>query len=62
MPSAVLVEQGPVAQTIGAAATRGGYDMLVLGTKGRGSFRDFLLGSVAQRVGASTEIPVLLVR
>ncbi|MEZ5658912.1 MAG: universal stress protein [Burkholderiaceae bacterium] len=62
LASESLIEHGPVAQTIGAVATRGSYDMLVLGSKGRSNFRDFLRGSVAQRVGATTEVPVLLIR
>ncbi|MEZ5651448.1 MAG: universal stress protein [Burkholderiaceae bacterium] len=62
LASESLVERGPVAPTIGAIATRGAYDMLVLGTKGRSNVRDFLMGSVAQRIGATTAVPVLLVR
>ncbi len=62
LPSEILIQRGPIAPTIGEAATRGAYDMVVLGTKGRSNFRDFVIGSVAQRISATTEVPILLVR
>lgn len=62
LASRSLRERGAIAPTIGAAATDGGYDLLVLGAKGRSNFRDFITGSIAQRISATTEVPVLLVR
>jgi nucleotide-binding universal stress UspA family protein len=43
-------------------ADKGKYDMIVLGSKGRGAIADLLLGSVAQRVLAHASQPVLLVK
>jgi len=44
------------------AAKRGKVHMLVLGTHGHGLFGRALLGSVAQRVVADVDVPVLLVQ
>ncbi len=56
-----LSRQGPIASTIAREAERGNYDLVVLGTKGRGGFKDLLMGSVAQRLPGLTQKPVLLV-
>lgn len=53
---------GHVAQEIVACADKGKYDLIVLGAKGRGAILDALIGSVAQRVLATAETPVLLVK
>lgn len=58
----ILRLRGPIAPTLGQAATAGHYDLLTLGAKGRSGIKDLLIGSVAQRVGAHTDVPVLLVR
>ena len=36
--------------------------MVVLGSKGRGALKSLVVGSVAQKVLASTSVPTLLVR
>lgn len=38
-----------------------GYDLLVLGTRGRGAGAEFLLGSTVQEVIHSSSIPVVVV-
>lgn len=53
---------GHVAQEIVACANKGKYDLIVLGAKGRGAILDVLIGSVAQRVLATSKAPVLLVK
>ena len=53
---------GHVAQEIVRFAQKGKFDLVVLGSKGRGTLADLLLGSVAQRVLASASQPVLLVK
>ena len=57
-----LIRNGHVASEIVAAADEGKFDMIVLGSKGRGTFTDLLVGSVATRVSEMAKIPVLLVR
>ncbi len=53
---------GRVAREIVVCANAGKFDLIVLGSKGRGAVADILLGSVAQRVLAIARQPVLLVK
>lgn len=53
---------GHVSEEIVKLADTGGYDMIVMGSKGRSGFADLLIGSVAQRVLATARQPVLLVK
>jgi len=43
-------------------AEEGGYDMVVMGSHGRGALGGFLLGSVSNRVAHHAKCPVLIVR
>ena len=56
------IRTGHVAQEIARCADEGHYDLIVLGAKGRGAMADLLLGSVAQRVMAMANVPVMLVK
>ena len=56
------VRTGHVAQEIVDCAKAGKFDLIALGAKGRSAIADLLLGSVAQRVLATAEMPVLLVK
>ncbi|MEO5794809.1 MAG: universal stress protein [Rhodoferax sp.] len=53
---------GHVAKEILDCAQKGKFDLVVLGSKGRGAIADLLIGSVAQRVLAAAQQPVLLVK
>jgi nucleotide-binding universal stress UspA family protein len=56
------VRTGHVAQEIIRCAKDGKFDLIALGTKGRGAIADLLIGSVAQRVLAMADLPVVLVK
>ena len=58
----IEIRQGHVADEIVKAAAEGGFDMIVMGAKGRSALKDLLLGSVAQRVLSTAKIPVMLVK
>ncbi|MBA4178113.1 MAG: universal stress protein [Leptothrix sp. (in: Bacteria)] len=53
---------GHVSREIVDCAKSGRFDLIVMGAKGRAAIADLLLGSVAQRVLATAETPVLLVK
>jgi nucleotide-binding universal stress UspA family protein len=52
---------GQPAETIVEAARAGGYDLVVVGTHGRGRLGTVLLGSVSTAVAAHAGRPVLIV-
>jgi len=53
---------GPVAEMLAKYVAELGVDLVVMATHGRGGFQRAWLGSVADRLGRTLEIPVLLVR
>jgi universal stress protein A len=50
---------GDVAETIVRTATEGGFDLVVIGTRGRTGLAHALLGSVAETVVRMSTVPVL---
>jgi nucleotide-binding universal stress UspA family protein len=56
----VRLLRGETARTICKEAARG-YDLLVMGSRGRGAVATFLLGSTVQEALARSPIPVLVV-
>ena len=58
----MVIRTGHIAQEIVQFAKAGKFDLIVLGHKGRSAIADLLIGSVAQRVLASADTPVLLTR
>jgi nucleotide-binding universal stress UspA family protein len=53
--------RGPAGRALCAEARRG-YDVLVLGSRGRGRVASFLLGTTVQEVLRRSPIPVLVTR
>ena len=53
---------GPAADVIAAAANKGKFDLLLMGSHGHGTLGNLVLGSVATKVMSQTDVPVLLVR
>jgi nucleotide-binding universal stress UspA family protein len=55
-------EVGNIAETIAALAESLHCDEIVMGTHGRGAFKEFMMGSIPLKVIALSEIPVLLIK
>lgn len=53
---------GPIGETLVGIATKGKFDLLVMGSHGRSKLVSLVMGSVANQVLAHTQVPVLLVR
>ncbi len=56
------VAVGPIVETINRAARDIGADVMVMGTHGRKGLARLALGSVAERVLRTADVPVLMVR
>jgi nucleotide-binding universal stress UspA family protein len=54
--------EGPVARALAAHAAEVGADLVVMSTHGRGPLRRIWLGSVADRLIRTLDVPILLVR
>jgi nucleotide-binding universal stress UspA family protein len=52
---------GPAAEAILTEAREGGYDLIAVGSRGRGDIGSMFLGSVSHRVLHSCHLPVLVV-
>ena len=58
----VLIESDDVSGEILKLASSGNYDLAVLGSRGLGGIKGFLLGSISQKVAKESKIPVLIVK
>jgi nucleotide-binding universal stress UspA family protein len=58
----LIVQERSIYQSIIAAASSTGADLIVMGTHGAGALERFLVGSQTQRVLAHTNLPVLVFR
>jgi nucleotide-binding universal stress UspA family protein len=57
-----LSVQGDPALTICKAAKESGYDLIVMGSRGLGRFKEAVLGSVSHTVIQHSPCPVLIVK
>lgn len=57
----VIIEGEPAASII-AYAEKGGFDMIVMGSRGLGKFKELLLGSVSSKVVSGARCSVLIVK
>ena len=57
-----VAKPGPAAENITSVATKGDYDLIVMGSHGHSTLTNLVMGSVATKVLAHCSVPVLLVR
>jgi nucleotide-binding universal stress UspA family protein len=57
-----IVEQGEPAKVILEYAQKTGCDLIVMGSRGLGGIREFILGSVSHNVVQHSKVPVLIVK
>ena len=62
VPWHVLTRLGDVPDAIVDATRTGGFDVVVIGTHGRTGLSRVVLGSIAERVVRTAEVPVLVTR
>jgi len=60
--AAVTTRVGDPGDEISSFAEKGKFDLVIMGSHGRGLFKNLVLGSVATKVLAGCKVPVLLVR
>lgn len=53
---------GNAGETIAKAADSGKFDLVIMGSRGHGALGSLVMGSVATKVLANCQVPVLLVR
>jgi nucleotide-binding universal stress UspA family protein len=58
----IIVKQGVAADEILYQADLNGADVIVMGTRGFGMFKDALMGGTARRVARRSRIPVMIIR
>lgn len=58
----MLLRVGNPAEEIINAGADGGFDLIIMGIRGMGAVRRFIIGSVADRVVRHATIPVLVAR
>ena len=62
MKAEYLAKVGAAADAIATTAEKGGYELLVMGSRGHGALTGLVMGSVATKVLANCNTPVLLIR
>lgn len=60
-PFSEMLIVGNPAEAIVAHARKGRFDLIVMGSRGHGALRGLLLGSVASKVVAHSDVPVTIV-
>jgi len=61
LPVRTILSKDPVRTALIGAIEQGGYDLVVMGSRGRGTVRSALLGSVSHHVLHHSPVPVLIV-
>lgn len=58
----LVIKNGEPGATIVSFANRGGFDLVIIGSRGLNSFQEMVLGSVSHKVAKRTKAPVMIVK
>jgi nucleotide-binding universal stress UspA family protein len=58
----IVIKRGNISQEIIDLANKEKMDLIVMGSKGRSSFVDMIMGSMAQKIVAGAKQPVVLIK
>jgi nucleotide-binding universal stress UspA family protein len=58
----MVIRRGNISEEIIDLANKEKMDMIVMGSKGRSSFVDMIMGSIAQKIVSGAKQPVVLVK
>lgn len=58
----IFYSEGDPASQIITKAKEGNFDLVVIGSRGLGAFKELMLGSVSHRVSQMSPVPVLIVK
>lgn len=58
----LITKQGDPGSTIVSFANRGGFDLVIIGSRGLNSFQEMVLGSVSLKVARRVKAPVMIIK
>lgn len=58
----LVIKKGDPGSTIVSFANRGGFNLVIIGSRGLNSFQEMVLGSVSHKVAKRANMPVLIVK
>lgn len=58
----IVTKNGDPGSTIVSFANRGGFDLVIIGSRGHNAFKDMMLGSVSLKVARRVNAPVMIIK
>lgn len=58
----LITKKGDPGSTIVSFANRGGFDLVIIGSRGLNSFKEIMLGSVSLKVARRVKAPVMIIK
>ena len=58
----LVIKQGDPGSTIVSFANRGGFDLVVIGSRGLNTFQEMVIGSVSQKVAKKVTAPLMIIK
>lgn len=58
----LITKQGDPGSTIVSFANRGGFDLVIIGSRGLNTFQEMMIGSVSLKVARRVKAPVMIIK